>query len=567
MSPETLAYLIQNIGGSSKRRPKGADLGVTATENVLLSPKGRRLIGRIGIGLFSVSQLTQSFQIITKVEGDDYRTVAAIVMRQYGEEKGPGTEEDDYEAGQVRIWREPAADRDSHGTQIVLDAIRPQTRRTLQSDSLWAQIEIGEEPLEEGDEAVAPPKPPRFHVGRVLHGGGDQLRPQDSPTFDAVPWTANDSPQQAFSSLVDAVWDAIGQDTTNPRLEDLFDEYLRMVWQLALSIPLPYVDGHPFLIPFGEDAFTYELSGGPQPEIAPLRLSEDGTLADACNLSAQRLNAETPFTVTIDDLQLSRPLRFTKLPRTAHALKKPIIAAGSYRETFEGVPVELSGGPLSFEAYLLWNPKIAPTEHQGSLIRIHGASGTLFDSSFMRYQISEQTRRQQTSCEIFVSEGLEGALNIDRESFNFAHPHVVFLSMWLHGAMRRLASTQKALAAGVRKQARLERNEQRTGALTEIVSQAWVDATGDEDVVPPDVRLRSTGSPTPAQPVSGSEVLSVRIDKPLPSRGSSAKTEQLEEQVAAIASILAAHGVLDALPHDQFESLLLALTAILLVED
>ena len=34
--------------------------------NPSLSPGGRRLIGKIGIGLFSVSQLTRHFQIITK---------------------------------------------------------------------------------------------------------------------------------------------------------------------------------------------------------------------------------------------------------------------------------------------------------------------------------------------------------------------------------------------------------------------------------------------------------------------------------------------------------------------
>ena len=128
------------------------------------------------------------------------------------------------------------------------------------------------------------------------------------------------------------------------------------------------------------------------------------------------------FTVFVDDLRLARPLLFADLPATTHAVKKPILVVGRCLEKFEGVSSEFTGGPLEFEAYLMWAPKIAPTEHQGVLIRVHGSSGTLFDPTFLRYQVSEQTRLRQISCEIFVSEGLEAALNIDRESFNYAHP-------------------------------------------------------------------------------------------------------------------------------------------------
>ena len=84
MTPDVVAYLIENIGGSSKRSSKGEELGVTDSEDRTRSPSGRKLIGRIGIGLFSVSQLTQSFQIVTKVSGERHRTVATVALRTYG---------------------------------------------------------------------------------------------------------------------------------------------------------------------------------------------------------------------------------------------------------------------------------------------------------------------------------------------------------------------------------------------------------------------------------------------------------------------------------------------------
>ncbi|MHB9103165.1 MAG: ATP-binding protein [Sulfuricella sp.] len=83
MSPEVLAHLLFHIGGSAKRSDGGRALGITAPDDPLRSPGGRRLIGKIGIGLFSVSQLTHSFQIITKVKDDPYRTIATVVLKQY----------------------------------------------------------------------------------------------------------------------------------------------------------------------------------------------------------------------------------------------------------------------------------------------------------------------------------------------------------------------------------------------------------------------------------------------------------------------------------------------------
>ena len=47
------------------------------------------------------------------------------MLRQYSDESAPTPDEQgEYEAGLVTIWREPAADTDSHGTTIILTDIR-----------------------------------------------------------------------------------------------------------------------------------------------------------------------------------------------------------------------------------------------------------------------------------------------------------------------------------------------------------------------------------------------------------------------------------------------------------
>ena len=104
MTPATLAHLLHHIGGSAKRSREGAQLRITSTTDPTRSPSGRRLIGKIGIGLFSVAQLTHRFQIITKTAGDHSRTIALVVLRQYSDEGAPTSDEQgEYEAGLVTI--------------------------------------------------------------------------------------------------------------------------------------------------------------------------------------------------------------------------------------------------------------------------------------------------------------------------------------------------------------------------------------------------------------------------------------------------------------------------------
>src|SRR6266446_2343731 len=87
LSPEVVTQLVKHIGGSAKRSEKGKDLGVTSPTNVNRSEGGRQLIGKLGIGLFSVAQFTRHFLIITKTAGDGFRTVADITLGRGNEQQ------------------------------------------------------------------------------------------------------------------------------------------------------------------------------------------------------------------------------------------------------------------------------------------------------------------------------------------------------------------------------------------------------------------------------------------------------------------------------------------------
>ena len=175
MSPRVLAYVLKNIGGSSKRTTVGAELNTARADSPHLSPGGRPLIGKIGIGLFAVAQLTQHFQIITKTKGERHRLSATVILQTH-EEESIIDDDTDYVAGTVNILSQevPEHEKDSHGTSIVLYHLGNEVRRTLQSTRIWeaASVEAG------SGESLR--TAPRYHIGHIANG--NSLDPN-------LPWT------------------------------------------------------------------------------------------------------------------------------------------------------------------------------------------------------------------------------------------------------------------------------------------------------------------------------------------------------------------------------------------
>lgn len=561
MTPAALAHMLLHIGGSAKRQDVGKELGITASDNPLISPGGRKLIGKIGIGIFSVAQLTHNFQIITKVRGHKFRTVATVALKQYSDD---GLKEVDdhqeYESGKVNIWREKAKDVDAHGTTIVLTDIRPQARDTLRSREVWSAIEQAENnPIGDEHQSIQPPK---FHIGRVDTATGETLKRTEGKTSN-VPWEQADLPDAAFKKLVNCVWDELQYSNPNPQLDKIFDYYLQMVWQLALAVPLKYVEGNIFDMDLVGWAETYKIANEPKGGATSVNVAKDIPVRNILDLKEGLASSE--FNVFFDELELFRPIKFKNLPVPNHAIKMPMVFLGKCREEFSKYSIDLSGGPLEFEAYLFWTPKIAPTEHRGSLIRINGSSGTLFDPSFMRYQISEQTRLKQITCEIFIQQGFDSSLNIDRESFNYAHPHAVYLTRWLHSALRQLATTQKSVASKIRGQSRSEQRTQNLNEIQKVALEVWQQEVNDEDSTPPSVAFDTDVSQPKLIPNADLTFNRAAIS---PKKGgdralNKAASDLLEEKLKAIVQVLSSFGLLDDLSKAKQERLLKAIYKIL----
>jgi len=547
MSPESLADLVTHIGGSSKRTAKGRRLGTVSENNPTLSVGGRRLIGKIGIGLFSVSQLTKHFQVITKRRGDAFRTSAVIVMKTHTEEMlAAASEGEVFETGTVKITSEPAADVDTQGTEIILLELTQQARELLQSLDRWSELDRAEA----GDIEGLRPSPPSYHIGRVAADDADIFleRPK-------LPWLASDSPKDRFRKLYDAVRQEVRTRKATPNVQESLDSYLGMIWLLSLAVPVPYIDKHPFELTADDGIGFYRLTSRTAEAV---ELSNGETIGAHLGLTSA-VDPVGLFRVLLDDVELLRPVSFDSQLHGTSDIGRPLMFFGKVTSGLGAVPPEIGGGALSFEAYLYWNQKITPKENNGCLVRVNNASGVLFDPSFLSYQVSELTRLRQLMSEVFITEGLDAALNIDRESFNFSHPHYQYLQKWVHFAVRQTTNKLKGLNKELLDAKRAKAEGARASRLDTLVEQVWQSRRGVDSEPPPEVRLAVRGQSLLSDRDRGVLVFdAAALEAEVSRRDSTIEPSQLE----ALVKVLSAWGLLEELSWDDQQSLLADIAAV-----
>lgn len=566
MDVASLARLIHHIGGSTKRRKEGADYNTTSSDPTR-SPSGRRLIGKIGIGLFSVAQLTRHFQIVTKVAGSKHRLVAEVVLNNYTEDgkisHGVSDDDDTVESGDVAIRSVPADDEHTHGTEIILMDLRPQSIDLLRSKDVWDYVNRTE-PDDQG--IMLAQKVPSFHIG-LLDPTGERYVVQPH-----VPWSSADPPSARFEKLFQGIVDEIGVSTSDPKLESSLDNYFRAIWNLSLAAPIDYLEEHPFNLGVTDEPTLYELipNAPGQAKALDLRLGE--TVRSKLEMKSPERGPSTPeFKVIVDDVELKRPIRFSDFPASKQAMKNPLLFAGKARPDLSKIPEEERGGDLEFEAYFLWSPKVVPKENSGLLIRIGDASGTLFDETFAKYQVSEQNRLRQITAEIFILRGLDPALNIDRESFNYSHPHYQYISRWTHKALRQVVNTLKSLGEQVSSKAKEAANIAKVEKIKEVAAEAIELAVGAGAEELPCVEITNSDQRqlVTARNEGRLALNAQKVFAPAKfARGRKAERENeiFRQQIVAVAQVLQAYGLFEGLTYEQQEELLRSIVAIFRID-
>ena len=189
-------------------------------------------------------------------------------------------------------------------------------------------------------------------------------------------------------------------------------DYWQMVWELTVACPVPYVETGPF------DWDKIEV----EPELKK-RL-----------IDLQESLRAYQFQVVVDGLSLRKPNQY---PLAAPQIPKHKQTTGKLFAVNKEVEVYGQTFKLYGYIYLQNGQAVEPMELRGLLIRIRNTAIGTYDPTLFTYPKIPAPHFNWLSGEIYVEDGLEFALNMDRDSFNEMHPHFAKLKEIIHNLLKQ----------------------------------------------------------------------------------------------------------------------------------
>lgn len=224
--------------------------------------------------------------------------------------------------------------------------------------------------------------------------------------------------------------------------------YLETIWELAILCPLPYYSE--------KEEYPINLATFKQQE----KKSEEYQKAFQFIQDRQERFLKEDFRVIFDGIELRRHIQ---LPTERETIPKLYFV--EFDESVFDFRLKFSG---YFFAQV--SKAIKPLELNGVQIRLRGVGIGGYDSTFLRYYKELETIRWRwVSGEIFVDEGLESALNIDRDSFNEHDEHFKKLQSVLHDKLKVLFKEINQTARTISEGKRQRKDEELKENLQTIV--------------------------------------------------------------------------------------------------
>lgn len=242
-------------------------------------------------------------------------------------------------------------------------------------------------------------------------------------------------------------------------LQELGD-YWRLLWELSACCPVPYLQ---------EDALPHNLVADEQKKL----VSYD-------------------FKVFLDGIQLLKPVYLKDNP-------------GGYTNFKIENEAKLYGKILKYHGYLVVQEglQLKPDELRGILIRIKNIAIGYYDPSLLDYRYNEGPRSRWITGEIYVEEGLENALNVDRDSFNRFHPEFRSIQDYTHKILKEVifpATYVKIKERSLQKES--TKNLGRVKHLEDIISKTISKNVQVETGTSQKINLPAVTEQQPSSPVS-----------------------------------------------------------------
>lgn len=208
-----------------------------------------------------------------------------------------------------------------------------------------------------------------------------RLREEDSPDRSVIGFRMDKSDPRTFEEFTTWVKDK--------RIRNI-PEYLRLLWELATISPISYFKSGPV----------------PDSKVMPI-------------IKKRLVNYH--FDVIVDGIRLRKPIIFPH----KEDVQNPLFDSKTYDFEFDQT---IEGSKLRCQGYFYHqNKAIQPPELRGILVRIREVGIGSYDKTLLNFPQSAGPIVSGITGEIYVEEGLESALNIDRNSFRETDPHYLAL--------------------------------------------------------------------------------------------------------------------------------------------
>lgn len=404
MTQSYFAKAMQSIGSSLK--------GVLEPTR-LTAEFNRPVIGHMGIGLMALTQVCDEATIESQIPNAETKFIAKLDFSEFRSRK-----KEQIESAKIDIFRELAA---RYGG---VDAMR-QRLDDLDSDTaeyvqILGQLELAtdaenafeEQGIEEtegehlGYCTVYPdlPATPGHHgtsitLDKIDEGVRSALRDQARSATAMPPHRRGMSWSKYRSEVNDWSWEKLGERLrlkTSQLSYQSLPKYHQFLWELAAMTPVQYFDEAPVLV---------------EPDLLRWKKVQ----LDSFN-----------FTVLVDNRRLLKPIL---LPSGTVAREEELEREYDYHvETFSQDEL-VDGEPLKYRGYVFWQrQQVEPSALRGLHTYIRNVGIGLYDQTLLGFSnVNPTSRAGQLSGEIYVEEGLEQALSVDRNSFRETDAHYVAL--------------------------------------------------------------------------------------------------------------------------------------------
>lgn len=379
MNINALKYIFSHVGGSKKESDSNIDDPKTMS--------GRPMIGRLGIGMLSIASACDEFFVRTKKAGERREYLAEINLEYLKDISKRTQSMDIFSIGNVGLFSKSVDDEFSHYTEVEFSKFTPPFMESIQNrlneSFVFQNVEILPDT-----------------------GGSENEQKLEDYFKKLINWTVNGGKLKT------------GRTKVNKGKLQAAHPLDVAVLNLGLMAPVQYLSDGPVRSFVNVDGINYQIPGTEDPSFIELK---ERYLRYKFNLYLE-FYKEAPLEKTeilTTRFKIYKPLRYpTDDDIDFYGFETLQPKVYSIKPLRAEIPIDedRSVNTLFSGYYYHQHTRILPQEYRGILFRVYNvAIGNRFQDDLKLY-VTSPLILWQSICELYLDEGFQRIVNLDRES-------------------------------------------------------------------------------------------------------------------------------------------------------